>query len=742
MKEKDIYKNRRKYVRLETVFPIEYQVISAEKGEAITDLQQGFTRNVSKGGMCLEINELQKGVVEKMGKPGTRILVYINMPFSKDPIKAETKVMWRKKLENGLLNKYLFGIEYINMLESVRSKIFDYARKRQRRPRVIAGIIILLLLSSAFLAVQLKNINTISTLTEKQLLKLENELESSSEKRMVLEKNIYSLDAKRKSLQDESDKYKETIDSLRAEAARVSESKENFNDKVIARMEKVEEELITNEKEREVLLGKIDLLTNSRESLKMQLESLKDLKSARIVKLNLKNGNSVIGQLMDVTEDNLELKIGLGTIGVERSSIDNVKEVSGKEKINIQEEWQKQEEDAKRDGKKYKEFVDSQRQKGLVYYNGRWITQQEATKTRQELEEKEKQVFELIASQKNNGSGEKGIAVLQDVLETDKQPLISIKDNRIYVNGKLFFIKGVGYGIEYPGTKGGMSTYKKVSKSVFENDFRLMKEAGINTIRTYEPLPSNMLDLAEEYGIMVIENICYPSENTDFTSRVHLDLLKEQIKKYVLRDRKRECILMWCIWNDAPWSWTAAGDVTKRYGFETVNNFLKELYETVKKYDVSHPVTGGNSLEMTGSALGWNFLDIIGLNVYIGGYDWFIETEALRQVNIMQKLQDKYDKPVVVLETGYSTYVEGHNQEDVLDRQISIAGNNIAGITIFQWADGWHKAGDKDKLDNHIEEHWGIMDGYRNPKPGYLTVKKMFNEIDTNSFGYNDKEDL
>ncbi|MBN2190164.1 MAG: hypothetical protein JW728_03025, partial [Candidatus Aureabacteria bacterium] len=82
-------------------------------------------------------------------------------------------------------------------------------------------------------------------------------------------------------------------------------------------------------------------------------------------------------------------------------------------------------------------------------------------------------------------------------------PDIRVKGKNIYVNGKKFYIKAVAYGYASPGMDPN-GTDAHADMDMFEKDFRMMKEAGINTIRTYKPLPSKILDIAEKHGLFVI----------------------------------------------------------------------------------------------------------------------------------------------------------------------------------------------------------------------------------------------
>ncbi len=312
------------------------------------------------------------------------------------------------------------------------------------------------------------------------------------------------------------------------------------------------------------------------------------------------------------------------------------------------------------------------------------------------------------------------------------------KGRRIYVNDELFFIKGTAYGINYPGVPGGMAGYQRIPPETFEKDFEMMEKAGINCIRTYEPLPLELLDLAEKHNIMVIENIVYPGDWTNYKSDKELKSLIAEAVRIVKRDKDRPCILMWSIWNDAPFTWgSCGGNVVKRYGFETVNKFLKEIYLAVKAEDRQHLVTGSNMLDQLGTEVGFDFLDVIGINAYIGGHgQWLGVEEAAETVKQLVEISKEYNKPLVILETGYSTYVNEELQYEVLKKQIEITNQHIAGLIIFQWTDGWWKAGKPEVHDKHIEEYWGILTGYREPKIGYKAVSEMFNKIDTNSKGY------
>ena len=109
-------------------------------------------------------------------------------------------------------------------------------------------------------------------------------------------------------------------------------------------------------------------------------------------------------------------------------------------------------------------------------------------------------------------------------------------------------------------------------------------------------------------------------------------------------------------------------------------------------------------------------------------------------------------------ETGGDSYmtIEGHgydqgeNQEAQADATEEILDDVFSnqdicsGVTLFQFLDGWWKAGNPDTQDTHgsapnsfgvpydgapNEEYWGILDIDRNPKLAYEVVKKKYTSL-------------
>lgn len=140
---------KRRYVRLSTVFPIEFQVVDEGKN-AVSHIFQGFTKNVSRVGMCIEA-KTEKGLDLFKFTPGeTRLKLIINIPTAVATASYST-VRWIKKVPRHLLDSYLFGVGY-DEIESDNQKMIErHVLWLHRRPRVIFLFFFLVLIFATVL---------------------------------------------------------------------------------------------------------------------------------------------------------------------------------------------------------------------------------------------------------------------------------------------------------------------------------------------------------------------------------------------------------------------------------------------------------------------------------------------------------------------------------------------------------------------------------------------------------------
>lgn len=175
----------------------------------------------------------------------------------------------------------------------------------------------------------------------------------------------------------------------------------------------------------------------------------------------------------------------------------------------------------------------------------------------------------------------------------------------LHVNGKPFYIKGVGCG-EARG-KGG------------EDYLKLAKELGANAVRTWgtDQGSRSYLDAAFKYGLLVDAGIWlnYVADDGRF-SYIHDDKYKEAKKKEIIENVKKfknhPALLMWNVGNEAIFF---TKDEDERIA---LCKFLEEMVQLIHALDPNHPVIYASA---DATALPYikkyvPSLDAIGMNIY------------------------------------------------------------------------------------------------------------------------------
>ena len=203
---------KRQYVRMGTVFPVELQVFSNAGGQKSSRLLQGFTRDIGSGGMCIELKSFELETEELLRLPNAYLKLTINPVFSPTPIYASARIAWLKKEENVLPVKFLIGASYTEIDERSRVRILNYAKKLVWIPRLAAagGVVMLVFLSLLFVQDQ-------QLFQENK--KLVNQLIDSAEKKSEVASRLNDLQKRKAFLEKELNEAQNTVKNLRSSTA-------------------------------------------------------------------------------------------------------------------------------------------------------------------------------------------------------------------------------------------------------------------------------------------------------------------------------------------------------------------------------------------------------------------------------------------------------------------------------------------------------------------------------------------
>lgn len=319
---------------------------------------------------------------------------------------------------------------------------------------------------------------------------------------------------------------------------------------------------------------------------------------------------------------------------------------------------------------------------------------------------------------------------------------VTASKGKIKVDGEQYIIRGICYN---PVPKGN----SKRSFETLTQDLALMKEAGINTIRTYSPIDDKaVLDEIAEADIKVIMGFGYNQYG-------FYDVLTGSFIDYVKKYMDHPAILMWELGNEYNYhpEWffeegEEGGEGDINIWYEALNDAAKLIHKT----DKNHPVSSAHGDLPTDDALSaCKNVDVWGLNAY----RW--DEPDKNDANIFQDWSARSSKTMYLSETGADSYMKiaahgyekGENEKAqanaVTNILVAVFDNQkvCAGVTLFSFTDGWWKAGNPHRQDTGgdapgdgfpydnvpNEEYWGIVDIERNKKAAFDVVKTIYNRV-------------
>lgn len=183
MRDKCSGKEKREFIRLDSVFPVEYQLLKNNKA-VDESWHHGFTNNVSSGGLCLELLKIDAQALKLLESPqdaGLNLKIYI--PIHKPASHASAKILWLRK-EPRHISQYSLGLQYDKIDKKELRRIMRVAYGKVILPKLaLAGIIFLF---AAFI-ISAYNNSRLSSYNKKLIEEMVNTLEDSKKSKAELE---------------------------------------------------------------------------------------------------------------------------------------------------------------------------------------------------------------------------------------------------------------------------------------------------------------------------------------------------------------------------------------------------------------------------------------------------------------------------------------------------------------------------------------------------------------------------
>ncbi|HTS10976.1 MAG TPA: glycoside hydrolase family 2 TIM barrel-domain containing protein [Candidatus Limnocylindrales bacterium] len=253
---------------------------------------------------------------------------------------------------------------------------------------------------------------------------------------------------------------------------------------------------------------------------------------------------------------------------------------------------------------------------------------------------------------------------------------IETRGHQILLNGKPIFLRGVAMHEEAP-FRGGRAFSVEDERTLLG----WAKELGCNFIRlAHYPHNANTARLADQMGLLLWEEVPVYWGN-DWKNPATLEVAEEQMRDLIDRDKNRASVALWSVGNETP-------IVPDRLEFlKNVAAYARELDSTrLITAAMNERKSGGPDVRVFDDPLG-QYLDVLGINEYIGWYDGPPEDCDRMQWKI------EYDKPVIISEFGAGAPFGNHGdanarwteeyQADLYTRQIGMLKriSQLAGMT-------------------------------------------------------------
>jgi beta-glucuronidase len=253
---------------------------------------------------------------------------------------------------------------------------------------------------------------------------------------------------------------------------------------------------------------------------------------------------------------------------------------------------------------------------------------------------------------------------------------IAVEGNKILLNGKPIFLRGIAMHEEAP-IRGGRASTPEDAQTLLG----WARELGCNFVRlAHYPHNENEIRLADRMGLLLWSEIPVYWD-IDWQNPETLANAQAQLRDMIARDRNRAAVILWSMSNETP---VKPERLT----------FLTQLVHDTREFDNTRLVTSAmNRVEKAGpdvrsldDPLGES-LDVLGLNEYVGWYELKPEDADRLQ------WKSKWQKPLIVSEFGGDAPFGRHGdadarwteeyQADLFRHQIAMVQRmpNLAGMS-------------------------------------------------------------
>lgn len=303
------------------------------------------------------------------------------------------------------------------------------------------------------------------------------------------------------------------------------------------------------------------------------------------------------------------------------------------------------------------------------------------------------------------------ILVLACLLIGQAEAQIAIKGNDFYIDGKKFFIKGIGY--EVGALPGRDPNQREFNAEQLRFDMARIAKGGFNTIRTWGAFTDEEMAVVSEFNLKIIMGI-WIDPHRDFSDPLFADEARKIVSQTVSYTRKYNQIIGYLVMNEP-----LANDIMHS-GYTQTTALWKSLVDIIHNAHPGRPVSIANT--PCGTFVNPDLFDF-------GAYNNYIYNPVM--VNFLHQYRNFTEyvcslssegKPVVITEFGLSVSGKGPGKygyggntlQEQSDGDITmykgLVDGGAKGACVFCYSDGWWKGGNPYRHNNVPEEWFGLIE--------------------------------
>lgn len=290
-------------------------------------------------------------------------------------------------------------------------------------------------------------------------------------------------------------------------------------------------------------------------------------------------------------------------------------------------------------------------------------------------------------------------------------PDVEVKNNSFYIDGKKFFIKGIGY--EIGALPGELPNERKFNPDQLHFDIRRILSGGFNTIRTWAAFTEQELEVLRQYDIKIIMGIWIDPAG-DFSNTQFVNNAKKIVTDVLSYSKNYNNIIGYLIMNEPH------PTAVLEAGYQHTVNLWTELVNIIHSQHPNRPVSIANT--PNGTYIHPHIFDFSAYNVYIYNPVTVNYLHGYRNhIDYLQQLNSS-DHPLIITEYGLSVSPTGPggwgyggnslSEQESGDVYMykSLVDGGANGACIFNYSDGWWKADDEFVHSDLPEEWFGLIE--------------------------------